>query len=50
MHVVKKLRSFWRWLMYRDASSYLRYKRTMQGCERAGEREERWYGNPFGER
>jgi hypothetical protein len=42
-----KIRSFWHWLLYSDASSYLRYRRACHGCDRTGEREENWYGDAF---
>jgi len=35
-------------LLYGDVCSYLRYLRARQGCQRAAEREERWYGKSFG--
>ena len=44
---MKRFRAFWRWLLYSDASSYLRYKRAAQGCQWAGEHEENFYGDPF---
>jgi soluble cytochrome b562 len=47
---VKAVRSFIRWLLYRDATAYLSYRRACQGCDRAAEREKRWYGDPFGKR
>jgi hypothetical protein len=43
---MKKLRSIFRRLLYGDASAYLKYMRSLQGCHRAAQREERWYANP----
>jgi hypothetical protein len=40
--MMRQIRAFFRWLLYRDASGYLRYKRA-----RDGERGENWYGDPF---
>jgi hypothetical protein len=45
---MKKLRSILRRLFFSNANPYLKFLRARQGCERAGEREDRWYGDPFG--
>ena len=44
---MKNLRSFWRWLLYSDAGSYLKYRRAIEVCEGVGEREARWRGCLF---
>lgn len=44
----RQLRTAWRRIRYRDAETYLNYMRIRQGCQRAAEREERWYGDHEG--
>ena len=46
---MRRLRSFWRWLLHSDASTYLRYRRSVKGCQRVGKREDNWYADPFGD-
>jgi hypothetical protein len=48
--LMKKLRALWRRILYTDASTYLKDKRDTQGCIRAGEREQNWYGDPWGKK
>jgi hypothetical protein len=45
---MKRPRSILRWLFFVDFDAYLAYRRAMQGCDRAGVREQNWY-DPFGE-
>jgi hypothetical protein len=44
---VNRFRTFWRWLLYTDASGYLQDARAQQAGDRAAHREESWYGDPY---
>src|ERR1700733_6357543 len=43
---MEKLGWILRRLFYGNADAYLRSMRIRRGCQRAGEREKRWYDNP----